>query len=91
MPYAITRSDIDFFRFGDEALDKLMLQDGIAQHEKTKQSLEEYALSHDKEKVKPFMLVVCSDTVHAAWVESYIKSCCLAWNGQIIQWKLSFM
>lgn len=73
-PYAITRSDIDFFRFGDEALDKLMLQDGIAQHEKTKQSLEEYALSHDKEKVKPFMLVVCSDTVHAAWVESYIKS-----------------
>ena len=73
-PYAITRSDIDFFRFGDEALDKLMLQDGIAQHEKTKQSLEEYALSHDKEKVKPFMLVVCSDTVHAAWVENYIKS-----------------
>lgn len=33
-PYAITRSDIDFFRFGNEALDKLTLQDGIAQHEK---------------------------------------------------------
>lgn len=73
-PYAITRSDIDFFHFGNEALDKLMLQDGIAQHEKTKRSLEEYALSHDKEKVKPFMLVVCSDTNHAAWVENYIKS-----------------
>lgn len=73
-PYAITRSDIDFFRFGNEALDKLMLQDGIAQHEKTKRCLEEYALSHDKEKIKPFMLVVCSDTNHAAWVENYIKS-----------------
>ncbi len=73
-PYAITRSDIDFFRFGNEALDKLMLQDGIAQHEKTKRNLEEYALSHDKEKIKPFMLVVCSDTNHAAWVENYIKS-----------------
>ncbi len=35
-PYAITRSDINFFRFGNEALDKLMLQDGIAQHEKNK-------------------------------------------------------
>ena len=33
-PYAITRSDIDFFHFGNEALDKLMLQDGIVQHEK---------------------------------------------------------
>lgn len=73
-PYAITRSDIDFFHFGNEALDKLMLQDGIVQHEKTKRSLEEYALSHNKEKVKPFMLVVCSDTNHAAWVESYIQS-----------------
>ena len=73
-PYAITRSDIDFFRFGNEALDKLMLQDGIAQHEKTKRCLEEYALSHEKEKIKPFMLVVCSDTNHAAWVENYIKS-----------------
>lgn len=52
-PYAITRSDIDFFHFGNEALDKLMLQDGIVQHEKTKRSLEEYALSHNKEKVKP--------------------------------------
>ncbi|MEY8335668.1 DEAD/DEAH box helicase family protein [Lachnospiraceae bacterium 47-T17] len=119
-PYAITRSDIDFFHFGNEALGKLMLQDGIVQHEKTKRSLEEYALSHNKEKVKPFMLVVCSDTNHAAWVESYIQSdefkagkyknkvitvhskkagqkaisipdCCLAWNRQIILWKLLFM
>ncbi len=41
---------------------------------KTKQGLEEYALSHDKEKIKPFMLVVCSDTDHVAWVENYVKS-----------------
>ena len=73
-PYAITRSDIAFYQFGSTALDRLMLQDGIAQHEKAKRSLEEYATSHDKERVKPFMLVVCSDTNHAAEVESYIKS-----------------
>jgi len=28
-PYAVTRSDIDFYHFGEEQLDKLMLQDGI--------------------------------------------------------------
>ena len=28
-PFAVTRSDIDFYNFGDEALDKLMLTDGI--------------------------------------------------------------
>ena len=73
-PYAITRSDIAFYQFGSTALDRLMLQDGIAQHEKAKRCLEEYAITHNKEKVKPFMLVVCSDTNHAAEVEGYIKS-----------------
>ena len=28
-PFAVTRSDIDFYNFGDEQLDKLMLLDGI--------------------------------------------------------------
>ncbi len=53
-PFAVTRSDIDFFNFGDEQLDKLMLLDGISCHEKVK--------------------LVCKDTDHATWVESFIKS-----------------
>lgn len=78
-PFAVTRSDIDFFNFGDEALDKLMLTDGITCHENAKQKLELYAANNstpDKTVriVKPFMLVVCKDTAHAAWVESYIRS-----------------
>ena len=74
-PFAVTRSDIDFYNFGDEQLDKLMLTDGIACHEKAKQKLAVYAANHlDKRLVKPFMLVVCKDTDHASWVESYIRS-----------------
>ncbi len=73
-PFAVTRSDINFYNFGDEQLDKMMLLDGISCHESTKQKLEVYANNHDKHVVKPFMLVVCKDTDHATWVENFIKS-----------------
>ena len=78
-PFAVTRSDIDFYNFGDEQIDKLMLLDGIACHENTKRKLELYAINNstpDKpiRVVKPFMLVVCKDTTHATWVEAYIRS-----------------
>lgn len=73
-PYAVTRSDINFYNFGDEQLDRLMLTDGIACHERTKARLKAYAESHGKPVVKPFMLVVCKDTNHAAEVESYVRS-----------------
>lgn len=78
-PFAVTRSDIDFYNFGDERLDKMMLMDGISCHENTKRKLEMYAVNNstpDKplRVVKPFMLVVCKDTTHAAWVEAYIRS-----------------
>ncbi len=73
-PFAVTRSDIDFYNFGDEQLDKMMLLDGITCHESTKRKLEIYATNYSKPFVKPFMLVVCKDTDHAAWVENFIKS-----------------
>ena len=73
-PFAVTRTDIDFYNFGDEQLDKMMLTDGIACHERTKTKLEVYAANHGKPVVKPFMLVVCKDTDHAVWVENYIRS-----------------
>lgn len=73
-PYAVTRSDIDFYNFGDEQLDKMMLLDGITCHENIKCKLQVYAENHHVHLVKPFMLVVCKDTDHAAWVENYVKS-----------------
>lgn len=73
-PFAVTRSDIDFYNFGDEQLDKMMLLDGIACHERTKGKLEVYAANYGKPLIKPFMLVVCKDTDHAKWVERFVKS-----------------
>lgn len=73
-PFAVTRSDIDFYNFGDKQLDMMMLLDGILCHENTKSKLAAYAENHEVPIVKPFMLVVCKDTDHANWVESYIKS-----------------
>lgn len=78
-PFAVTRADIDFFNFGDEQLDKMMLLDGVACHESTKSKLEVYANNYNTPEkpvhiVKPFMLVVCKDTNHATWVENFIKS-----------------
>ena len=78
-PFAVTRTDIDFYNFGDEQLDKLMLLDGIKCHENAKRKLEAYAINNSTPEnpiriVKPFMLVVCKDTSHAQWVEDFVKS-----------------
>lgn len=73
-PFAVTRSDVDFYNFGDEQIDKLMLQDGIICHERIRQKLQVYAANNGKPLVKPFVLVVCKDTTHAKWVEEYVKS-----------------
>ena len=73
-PFAATREDVNFYNFGDEQLDKLMLKDGAYLHEDAKRNLKAYATSHGKKLVKPFMLIVCKDTTHAEWVEKYIRS-----------------
>lgn len=74
VPFALTRTDIDFYHFGDEQLDKLMLNDGIKYHELIKSKLINYAKVNKRPLVKPFMLVVCKDTEHAKKIEEYIKS-----------------
>ncbi|WP_434309157.1 DEAD/DEAH box helicase [Hominifimenecus sp. rT4P-3] len=73
-PFAVTRTDIDFYNFGEEQLDKMMLLDGIACHENAKRNLEVYAANHGTPVVKPCMLIVCKDTEHAKWVEQFVRS-----------------
>lgn len=73
-PYAVTRSNINFYNFGDDQLDRLMLEDGILCHENIKNKLIEYAKNNNREIVKPFMLVVCKDTEHANLIEKFVKS-----------------
>lgn len=78
-PYAVTRSDINFFNFGEEELDKTMIHDGVKLHERTKTELEIYSKNNSTEEapiriVKPFMMIVCKDTEHARWVEEFVTS-----------------
>ncbi len=73
-PFAVTRSDIDFYNFGEEQLDKLMILDGIACHEKIKAELHSYHVNNNVKLVKPFMMIVCKDTDHAKVIEKYVKS-----------------
>jgi len=73
-PYAVTRQDINFYNFGEEELDRMMISDGIICHKKIKLELEYYAKNNGKTKVKPFMMIVCKDTEHANSIFEYITS-----------------
>jgi hypothetical protein len=78
-PFAGTRSDVNVYNLSDDELDKMMIRDGIKLHERAKQELTLYVQNnstpeHPLRLVKPFMMIVCKDTDHAQWVESYIKS-----------------
>ncbi len=64
-PAVATRADFDPSSMGAAALERLKLEDGIRVHESTKVDLEVYAQQNNVRKVKPFMLVIATDTGHA--------------------------
>lgn len=73
-PYAMTRRDISDYNFSQDEMDRMMLSDGIANHERVKARLKDYAINNGVDPVKPFVLVVCKDTAHAESVKAYISS-----------------
>lgn len=73
-PYALTRRDIRSYNMTPEELDKTMINDGIIHHENMRVELKKYSINNHEKLVKPFMLIVCKDTVHAQWVLDYVKS-----------------
>src|SRR5690606_30231337 len=73
-PAVATRENFDAASYSPEALETLKLEDGIRIHETAKAELETYAVREGKPKVKPFVLVVATDTAHAAALEAKIKS-----------------
>ena len=70
----MTRRDIADYNFSQDEVDRMMLSDGIANHERVKELLKDYAINNGVEPVKPFVLVVCKDTKHAEQVKAYISS-----------------
>ena len=73
-PFALTRKNIEQYKWGDEQLDKIMVNDGIHWHEHMIKTLKKYSEDEHTNYVKPFMLVVCQNIDHATKILEYIKS-----------------
>jgi type III restriction enzyme len=73
-PAVATRENFDPNAYSPEGLEKVKLEDGVRIHENTKVELEVYARNNDKPIVKPFMLVVATDTEHANSLQQVIES-----------------
>lgn len=73
-PTIATRKDFDPQGKSEEEVEKIKLQDAVSIHEDTKQALKLFALNTGKMLVKPFILVVCRDTVHAKSVYDLVSS-----------------
>jgi type III restriction enzyme len=64
-PAVATRANFNPASMSASALERLKLEDGIRVHESAKVDLDVYAQQNGVRKVKPFMLVIASDTEHA--------------------------
>ena len=73
-PAVATRENFDASAYTAEGLEKVKLEDGVRIHENTKVELEVYARNNDKPIVKPFMLVVATDTSHASALQQLIEA-----------------
>jgi type III restriction enzyme len=73
-PAVATRENFDAKNYNEDSLEELKLKDGVRIHENTKAELEVYARNNEKPIVKPFMLVVAKDTVHADDLKKKIEA-----------------
>lgn len=73
MPAVATRKDFRLSDYSDEQLEMLKLEDGIHHHEYVKTELASYANNTKKKLVKPFVLVVAQDTLHAEQLKTKIE------------------
>lgn len=73
-PAVVTRKNFSPEGMSREAIEEMKLSDGVRLHEQTKVQLETYAREHDREIVKPFVLVIARDITHAAQLKSLIES-----------------
>ena len=87
-PAVATRENFDANAYSAEGLEKVKLEDGVRIHENTKVELEVYARNNDRPIVKPFMLVVATDTAHANVLQQAIEGDTFfegRYKGKVIQ------
>lgn len=73
-PAAATRRSFDAHKYSPDEVDQIKLTDGIRIHRNTMAELKLYAENENVREVKPFVLVVCKDTTHAAEIKELIQS-----------------
>ncbi len=87
-PAVATRENFNPKNYDAAGLEKIKLEDGVRIHENTKVELEIYARNNDKPIVKPFMLVVATDTTHANALQQVIEGDAFfdgRYKGKVIQ------
>ncbi len=73
-PAVVTRKNFNPSGMSSDEIERLKLEDGIRLHESVKVELETYARESGKPIVKPFLLVIARDTIHAAQLLQLIQS-----------------
>lgn len=73
-PAVATRENFDSSNYTEDGLEKIKLEDGVRIHENTKVELEVFSRNNGLPYVKPFLLVVARDTVHADELQVLIQS-----------------
>lgn len=80
-PAVAGRANFDTSGIAEDQLERIKLEDALVLHEKTKAELAAYAAREDVALVKPFVLVIARDTVHASALQALIESA--AFHGGI--------
>lgn len=80
-PTIAKRKNFDAKGKSADEVEQVKLEDAISIHQQTKTDLELYALNNNEKLVKPFVLVVCKDIIHARTVYDLINSTAF-YNGQ---------
>lgn len=73
-PAVATRADFRAADYDPDALEAIMLEDGIHYHEHVKTELDLYSRQSGRKRVFPFMLVVAQDTAHAKRLREGIEA-----------------
>lgn len=73
-PVVVTQKNFQPLDHSRDELETIKLEDGIRLHETIKIELETFALQTGSKVVKPFVLVIARDTIHAANILNLVQS-----------------
>jgi type III restriction enzyme len=73
-PAVAGRLNMDHYGGDQQQIDRAKLEDALVLHEKVRAELDAYAIEHRTRPVKPFVLVIARDTVHATQLEELLSA-----------------